>query len=36
MLQMNDRLPAREVLVLMSTLVVSARSGGSLIKALRE
>ena len=36
MLQMNDRLPAREVRVLMSTLVVSARSGGSLIKALRD
>ena len=36
MLQMNERLPAREVRVLMSTLVVSARSGGSLIKALRD
>lgn len=36
MLQMNDRLPAREVRVLMSTLVVSSRSGGSLIKALRD
>lgn len=36
MLAMNDRLPAREVRVLMSTLVVSARSGGSLINALRE
>ena len=36
MLQMNARLPAREVRVLMSTLVVSARSGGSLIKALRD
>ncbi|HEV2928912.1 MAG TPA: type II secretion system F family protein, partial [Propionibacteriaceae bacterium] len=36
MLQLNDRLPAREVRVLMSTLVVSARSGGSLIKALRD
>ncbi len=36
MLSLNDRLPAREVRVLMSTLVVSARSGGSLIKALRD
>ena len=36
MLQLNDRLPAREVRVLMSTLVVSARSGGSLVKALRH
>ena len=36
MLQLNDRLPAREVRVLMSTLVVAARSGGSLIKALRD
>lgn len=36
MLQLNDRLPAREVRVLMSTMVVSARSGGSLVKALRD
>lgn len=36
MLQLNNRLPAREVRVLMSTLVVSARSGGSLVKALRD
>ena len=36
MLALNDRLPAREVRVLMSTLVVSVRSGGSLIGALRE
>ncbi len=36
MLQLNDRLPSREVRVLMSTLVVSARSGGSLVTALRE
>ena len=36
MLALNDRLPAREVRVLMSTLVVSSRSGGSLIKALRD
>lgn len=36
MLQLLDRLPAREVRVLMSTLVVSSRSGGSLVKALRD
>lgn len=36
MLQLNDRLPAREVRVLMSTMVVSARAGGSLVKALRD
>jgi tight adherence protein B len=36
MLQLNDRLPSREVRILMSTLVVSARSGGSLVKALRD
>jgi tight adherence protein B len=36
MLQLNDRLPSREVRVLMSTLVVSSRSGGSLVKALRD
>ncbi|SEP70531.1 type II secretion system F family protein [Microlunatus flavus] len=36
MLALNDRLPSREVRVLMSTLVVSARAGGSLIKALRD
>lgn len=36
MLQLNDRLPSREVRVLMSTLVVSARAGGSLVTALRE
>ena len=36
MLALNSRLPSREVRVLMSTLVVSARSGGSLIKALRD
>ncbi|WP_114559450.1 type II secretion system F family protein [Desertihabitans aurantiacus] len=36
MLQMGERLPAREVRVLMSTLVVSARSGGSLVQALRD
>lgn len=36
MLQLNERLPAREVQVLMSTLVISSRSGGSLVKALRD
>jgi tight adherence protein B len=36
MLDVVDRLPSREVRVLMSTLVVSARSGGSLVKALRD
>jgi tight adherence protein B len=36
MLDVADRLPSREVRVLMSTLVVSARSGGSLVKALRD
>jgi tight adherence protein B len=36
MLQLNERLPSREVRVLMSTMVVSARSGGSLVKALRD
>lgn len=36
MLQLNDRLPSREVRILMSTLVVSARAGGSLVTALRE
>lgn len=36
MLQVNERLPSREVRVLLSTLVVSARSGGSLVAALRE
>lgn len=36
MLALNDRLPAREVQVLMSTLVISSRSGGSLVKALRD
>jgi tight adherence protein B len=36
MLQLDRRLPAREVRVLMSTLVVCARSGGSLVKSLRD
>lgn len=31
-----DRLPSREVAVLVSTLLVSARSGGSLVSALRD
>lgn len=33
---MGDRLPSREVGVLLSTLVVCARSGGSLVSSLRE
>ncbi|MFX0537459.1 type II secretion system F family protein [Ornithinimicrobium sp. Y1847] len=36
MLQVEDRLPSREVKVLMSTLVIAARSGGSLVSALRD
>lgn len=32
----QDRLPSREVAVLVSTLLVSARSGGSLVTALRD
>ncbi|QDP96618.1 type II secretion protein F [Microlunatus elymi] len=36
MTELADRLPASEVQVLMSTLVVSSRSGGSLVKALRD
>ena len=36
MLELYERHPAREIRVLMSTLVVSARSGGSLVKALRD
>jgi len=32
---LQDRLPSRELAVLVSTLVVSARSGGSLVTALR-
>ncbi len=32
----QDRLPSREVAVLVSTLLVSARSGGSLVSALRD
>jgi tight adherence protein B len=34
--ELEERLPSREVSVLVSTLVVSARSGGSLVSALRE
>lgn len=33
---MNARLPSREVAVLLSTLVVCARSGGSLVTSLRD
>lgn len=36
MLAVADRLPSREVRVLVSTLVVAARSGGSLVQALRD
>ena len=36
MLQVEDRLPSREVKVLMSTLVIASRSGGSLVAALRD
>lgn len=36
MIEILDRLPSREVRVLMSTLVVASRSGGSLVKALRD
>jgi tight adherence protein B len=32
----QERLPSREVSVLISTLLVSARSGGSLVSALRD
>jgi tight adherence protein B len=34
--ELHDRLDSREVAVLTSTLVVSARSGGSLVSALRD
>ena len=33
--EMRDRLPSREVAILMTTLLVSARSGGSLVTSLR-
>lgn len=36
MLQVEERLPSREVKVLMSTLVIASRSGGSLVSALRD
>ncbi len=32
----EERLPSREVKVLMSTLVIASRSGGSLVSALRD
>ncbi len=34
--ELEERLPSREVSVLVSTLLVSARSGGSLVSALRD
>ena len=34
--EVQERLPSREVAVLMSTLIISARSGGSLVASLRE
>lgn len=34
--ELGDRLPSREVSVLVATLVVSARAGGSLVTALRD
>lgn len=34
--ELEERLPSREVSVLVSTLVVSARSGGSLVTSLRD
>lgn len=36
MLAVEERLPSREVKVLMSTLVIASRSGGSLVAALRD
>ncbi|QAY63494.1 type II secretion protein F [Xylanimonas allomyrinae] len=36
MKELEERLPSREVAVLVSTLLVSARSGGSLVTALRD
>lgn len=36
MASVEDRLPSREVKVLMSTLVIASRSGGSLVSALRD
>jgi tight adherence protein B len=34
--QINDRLPSREIRVLVSTLLVAAKSGGSLVTSLRD
>jgi tight adherence protein B len=34
--ELGERLPSRELAVLVSTLIVSARSGGSLVTALRS
>jgi tight adherence protein B len=34
--EMSTRLPSREVSVLLSTLIVCARSGGSLVSSLRD
>ncbi len=34
--EVQERLPSREVSILVSTLLVSARSGGSLVSALRD
>jgi tight adherence protein B len=34
--ELGDRLPSREVALLTATLVVSARSGGSMVTALRD
>ncbi|MEO5876365.1 MAG: type II secretion system F family protein [Streptosporangiaceae bacterium] len=34
--ELGERLPSRELAVLVSTLVVSARAGGSLVTALRQ
>ena len=36
MVSVEERLPSREVKVLMSTLVIASRSGGSLVSALRD
>lgn len=36
MASVEERLPSREVKVLMSTLVIASRSGGSLVRALRD
>lgn len=34
--ELQDRLPSRELVVLVSTLVLSSRSGGSLVESLRN